>query len=76
MPRLKPGRQARDSPVGRRRPARLAVAAPRARDALVLERQIVGDRQPALGGELTQRGGLASDRLLARRRSEDIRAYP
>ena len=45
----------------------------RARDALVLEHQILRDEQPALGGELTQRGGLALDRLLA---TLPIRGHP
>ena len=46
-------------------PLQLRAAQHRARDALVLEHQIFGDKQPAPVGELTQRGRLTPDRLLA-----------
>ena len=36
----------------------------RAGEPLVLEHEILGDQQPALGGELTQPDGLALDRLV------------
>jgi hypothetical protein len=44
-----------------------------ARDALVLEHQILDNEQVARGGELTQRGGLAADRLLA---TLPVRGHP
>ncbi len=45
----------------------------RARDALVLEHQILDNEQVARGGELTQRSGLAADRLLA---TLPVRGHP
>ena len=54
-------------------PLQRRAAQHRARDALILEHQILADQQPAPGGELTQRGGLACDRLLA---TLTIRGHP
>ncbi len=46
-------------------PLQRRTAQHRARDAVILEHQIICDQQPARGSQLTQRGGLALNRLLA-----------